>query len=276
MTRTPAGHDGDRPLDGTPYTEGELDRALVDALRSDRASIAIRSIGIAVAYVLLALAIHRHQMPAPLVALPWLVEFVAIQWLGLALASGPVDCPGFVASSRRPVLVLLWTLAVILPIGTWLAWDSEAERPNLMLLPVRAVETARVVVDSGLHWAVLAVLLALAVTSIREISQWRSAGRAGAFVWTATFPLAFRFVGGLLLLFVVPFAVPVVSVLFGIVGAGEVLERVLAQPAWLTFAALLAIDLFALVASTRMHRDLAARRTGRNDSPRTPASSAHR
>jgi hypothetical protein len=39
MTRTTAVHDGDRSLDGTPYTEGELDRALVDALRSDRASM---------------------------------------------------------------------------------------------------------------------------------------------------------------------------------------------------------------------------------------------
>lgn len=261
MTRPSAGHDDDRPLDGTPYTEGELDRALVDALRSDRASIAIRGIGLAVAYALLALAIHRHQMPAPLVALPWLVEFVAIQWLGLALASAAVDCPKFVASSRRPVLVVLWTLAVVVPMGIWLAWDAATERPNLMLLPVRAFETARVVVDSGLHWAVLAVLLALVVTSIREISQWRRVGRPGAFVWTATFPLAFRFVAGLLLLFVVPFALPVVSLLFGVIGAGEVLQRVLDHPAWLVFVALLAIDLFALVASMRMHRDLTAKRT---------------
>lgn len=260
MTRPSAGHDDDHRL-GTPYTEGELDRALVKALRSDRASIAIRGIGLAVAYVLLAMAIHRHTMPAPLVALPWVVEFVAIQWLGLALASGAVDCPKFVASSRRPVLVVLWTLAMVVPIGIWLAWDPTAERPNLMLLPVRAVETARLLVDSGLHWAVLVVLLALSVTTVQEVTRWRRSPRSEAFIWTATFPLAFRFVGGLLLLFVVPFALPVVSLLFGIVGAGEVLQRALDHPAWLVFVALLVIDLFAQVASTRMHRDLSSQKT---------------
>lgn len=240
------------------YAEGDLDHALARTLRSDPRSVALCSIGLAITYALLALAIHRHQMPAPLVALPWLIEFLAIQWLGLGLASGPIDCPKFVASSRRPVLVVLWTLAVVIPMVFWLAWDDVAEAPRLLQLPARAVEVARIVVDSGLHWAVLTVLLMLLVGTVHEVSAWRRSGRSGPFVWTATFPLAFRFVGGLLLLFVVPFALPLVSLLFGIVGAGEVLQRVLDQRAWLVFAALLAIDGFALVASTWMHRDLSA------------------
>ncbi len=238
------------------YTDSEIDSALLSSQRSDPLSVAVKLGTLALVYTLLARAI-MSGMTAPYLVLPLIVEFLAMFWIGWIMVRTVVPCPAFRRSAGGLVTVIIWTVVVGAASVGWLIYDARAGLP-----PEATGELVRATMQSkllghGLHWAIAAALIGLLVTTTLEVSAWRRRA-SGVFVWTAIAHTGVR-IG---LVFVVGLFVVLVGAIFKKPLAGLVAQNgwseMLSQGsfAWPIWAALLLLDLGAVVVLALMHRDL--------------------
>lgn len=213
--------------------------ALARDFRHDPVSLALRALGLLLAYGLLAQAIARHALPAPLVLLPAAVETLAIMWFGLFLGRRVVDCPAFGRHARSLFAPLFWTAVIGGGALGWLAFEPQHETFELGLVPAAAADAAARAIDAGLHLAVGALLLGMAASTWRDVHRWRREG--GVFVWGASLGGGFRIaLAGLL-------AVPAILLLAFLGPLAELAwpqigDDPAALLAWGSFGALLLLD----------------------------------
>lgn len=232
------------------YTESEIDQALAQSLRSDWPSILVRLAIIATTYGLLARAMLAEPLPATLIALPLIVELLAIFWLGLFLAAFVVDDRAFRTSALKPWATLFWTAVAAVGLFVWLTLAPGSGRSQLENVAPNLADARRLVFDSGLHWAIVAVTGGLVVTTLFEVLDWKR--RGGVFVWTSITTAGFRLGLG-----IVALAPLVVLGLFVAPLIGSWFTR---SPddarAWLTWGVLLLLEIAVVVVSVLMHRDI--------------------
>jgi hypothetical protein len=232
------------------YTEAEIDRALAQSLRSDWPSILVRLAIIATTYGLLARAILAEPLPATLIALPLIVELLAIFWLGLFLAAFVVDDRAFRTSALKPWATLFWTAVAAVGLFMWLTLAPGSGRSQLENVAPNLAEARRLVFDSGLHWAIVAVTGGLVVTTLFEVLDFKR--RGGVFVWTSITTAGFRL--GLGIVALAPL------VLLGIFVAPLIGAWFTRSPddarAWLTWGVLLLLEIAVVMVGALMHRDI--------------------
>ena len=234
----------------TPYDDATFDAEVLRTQRSDASFVAVRVVMLAVTFFYLGRAIV-HGASAGFLLLPLVFEFVSIMWLGLVLGYFVVDCPHFIATTRRPVRVLMWTLLIVGVLSGVLAWgdgggfDATRIRPGW-------VAAWHEVVRTGLVWAMLAELVGLIVSTVREVVGWRRDG--GVFGWGSVFAPSFRVAVVILLAVFSPFVlIPLAdSALPWLV---ETRERL----AWAVFAFLLVVEAGGLAIGVGLHRSLKAK-----------------
>ncbi|MGQ0801218.1 MAG: hypothetical protein ACT4NL_14065 [Pseudomarimonas sp.] len=238
------------------YTDAEIDAALLVSQRSDPISVAVKLGTLALVYALLACAI-MGGMTAPYLVLPLIVEFLAMFWIGWIMVRTVVPCPAFRRSAGGLLTVIIWTAVVGGAIVGWLIHDARAGLPpDASGELIRATMLSKLLGHS-LHWAIVAALIGLLVSTALEISAWRRRG-SGVFVWTAIAHTGVRiglvFVGGLFVVLVgAIFKKPLVALL-----ADSDWGPLLSQGnfAWPIWALLLLLDLGAVAVLALMHRDL--------------------
>jgi hypothetical protein len=232
------------------YTEAEIDQALAQSLRSDWPSILLRLAIVVTTYGLLARAILAEPLPAALIALPLIVELLAIFWLGLFLATFVVDDQAFRTSARKPWATLFWTALAMAGLFMWLTLSPTSGRSQLENVAPNLAEARRMIVDSGLHWALIAVTGGLVVTTLFEVLDWKR--RGGVFVWTSITTAGFRL--GLGIVALAPLVV------LGIFVAPLIESWFTRSPAdaraWLTWGVLLLLEIAVVVVGVLMHRDI--------------------
>ena len=226
------------------YDDAELDAAILRTQSSDWSFVATRVVMLAVMFFFLARAVVLGAT-AGFLLLPLAVEFVSIMWLGLVLGYFVVDCPTFIATSRRPGRVLFWTLALFVGLSVVLGWECggfDAAR-------IRSgwVSAWREAWRTGLVWAMLAEVLGLLLSTAREVVNWRRVG--GVFARDSVFAPSLRIavvvLAGILSPFVlIPLADSVVPWLL------ETPERI----AWTAFGFLLFVEVGGLAVGVAMHR----------------------
>lgn len=226
-----------------------MDKSFRESLRSDIGGISLAAITMAVSYSLVARAIAQDELGLRYVVLPWVIEFLAIIWLGVLLTRTWVREPVFKAISGSWRVALGWTVALALPFFLLLISESGIEPTALRRVAGDAV--ARLV-DSGMVWACGAVLLGLTLDTQRDVAAWRR--RGGTFVWPATHRFGLRFAALLVMVFVGFFGLWLVLAISDATGF-EVLEKKNSL-AWIGWGFLLAIDLLVLIGGAFLHRHL--------------------
>lgn len=245
--------------DGDPYTDAEFDRALLRARPFSLGSMAARGATLLGTYVLIAAAIRHYELPAALVVLPWVVEILFTFWLGVFLARRVVDCPKFAETADKPLVSAFWTVLASGLALLWLAFDWGAGRPRADLVMPHAHATAHLAWSSGIVAAAGVAIAGLLVGTVHDVRSWRP--EEGPFVWTAVFDMGLRIGVALVLLFVGGFGIPLLGPFVALALAQAGLDVTAIRPAWIAFAALLAIDVGALIAGAL----LAARAQRRAD-----------
>lgn len=245
--------DPDQTLGG--YAPAELDEALRRSQRSDPVTVVFRLLGIVVVYVLLARAILGGLGGAGLL-LPLLVEALAVLWLGGVLALTVVPCPAFRASAGRGPGIVIASL-VLLAAGCGLLYAVPELRGANGIDPAAVWPWLH---RHQLHWALLAVVAGLVLTTANEVLAWRLRGgvQGGVFVWTGLGFMATRF--GLVILLGLVLGVSLAlfaGALHERIEGSAWLARLAAnQWAWAVWGALLLLDLSTLAVLALMHRDL--------------------
>lgn len=233
-----------------PYREQDFDAEFLRTHRSDWASIALRLALLAGIYWLLARAIRTEQLSAGFVALPLVLEFIAIFWIGWVMATWFVSCETFRKSAGSFGLALFWTILIVGAMAGFLAWDERAERLDPALIPQHFDAAWSRIRGSGLHYAIGLAIAGLVVSTVPEVLRWRRKG--GVVVWTSIMNSGFRlgimillaFVGGLLGILAGEFLLPLLPA-----------ERAALWP-WAVFWFLLVADVATTVVAALMHRDL--------------------
>lgn len=250
MARAPSNEAQEREELGG-YTHAEFDREFVRSHRSDWASVATRVLTLVIVYGLLARAIHRHDPPPWLLALPFVVEFLLIFWVGWLLATFVVSCKTFAKSAGGIVRIVvsslffggaMWAAILFNPGGSG--------RPETASAALH--EAVAWVVRSDLHWALLAMAAALIGSTALEVMRWKQ--ERGVFVWasimTAGFRLGVAFLVAFFGVFVLVFAGEWIAPWFeaGVFGIGRPLT-------WALYFFILLVEGLTLVVAVRMHRD---------------------
>lgn len=250
MARTPSNEAEERKELGG-YTHAEFDREFVRSHRSDWASIAARVVTLAIVYGLLARAIHRHDPPPWLLALPFVAEFLLIFWLGWFLSKFVVSCKTFAKSAGSFTLVLVWSLLMGGALLAAIVFNPGGAGPAESIA-VALHEAGAWMVRTDLHWALLAMAAALIGSTALEVMRWKQQG--GVFVWAAIMTAGFRlgiaflaaFVGAFILIFAGDVLLPLVERLFS--GGGSALT-------WALYGFIVLVEVLTLVAAVAMHRD---------------------
>jgi hypothetical protein len=173
----------------------EFLRKLQHGWRSDPRSVALAVGSILLTYALLARAIAVHELPAPLVVMPLLVEGLAILWIAPLLARTAVDCAAFGETARSFGSPIGWTLVAAVVLAALLAWDPATGRYDAGRTATAGAGMLEAILRSGVLWAVLAALAGLVVATLRELADWKR--RGGVFFWGASVGGAFRVILGL-------------------------------------------------------------------------------
>ncbi|MBL0028824.1 MAG: hypothetical protein IPO95_07085 [Rhodanobacteraceae bacterium] len=233
------------------YTEAEFDREFVRSHRSDWVSIATRVATLLVVYGLLARAIRAHDPPPWLLALPFVVEFLLIFWVGWFLSTFVVSCKAFAKSAGGIVRIVVSSL-----IFGGAMWAAILFNPGGTGRPESASvawhEAVAWIVRADLHWALLAMAAALLGSTFQEVTRWKKEG--GVFVWasimTAGFRLGVAFLVAFFGAFVLVFAGDWISPWFeaGVFGVGRPLT-------WALYFFILLVEVLTLVVAIAMHRD---------------------
>ncbi|MDJ0654501.1 MAG: hypothetical protein QNJ40_10130 [Xanthomonadales bacterium] len=221
-----------------------MSETFVATWQSDPLSIVVRTGFLTLTYWVLARAIARHDLGLGYILAVWVVEYLAILWLGVLLTRTWVREPIFQSISGSIPVALGWTVGLVGPYLFVLGWDEAFSLDTLGRNLRPAWDRA---VDSGPALACTIVLTGLVLDTVRDVRQWKP--RGGAFVWPATQLFGFRFVALIVLALLSPFV---------IIGVAAVLHNDLFAKgrdyAWAAWAALLAADLIVLVSSTVLHR----------------------
>ena len=241
-----------------PYTDAELDAEIVRTQRSDWTYVLFRAMTLAVVFSLLARAILVHGATAGYLLLPLAAEIVTVMWVGLFLSYFVVDCPSFAKTGRRPIGVVLWTLAIGGVLSAAIAWDSGSLDPTR--IGSGWAFGWQEVWRTGLVWALVAEVLGLLIGTAPEVVRWRRVG--GVFVWNSIFGLGMRMTVALLLGVVLGILLIALAESF----ATWVFETP-QRTALLVFGFLLAVEIGGLALGALMHRDLKAEAA---PAPRTP------
>jgi hypothetical protein len=173
----------------------ELLRKLQHGWRSDPRSVALAVGSILLTYALLARAIVVHDLPAPLVVMPLLVEGLAILWIAPILARTAVDCPSFGETARSFGSPIGWTLVTGAVLAAVLAWNPATGQYDAERTATAGAGMLEAILRSGVLWAVLAALAGLVIATLREVADWKR--RGGVFFWGASVGGAFRVILGL-------------------------------------------------------------------------------
>jgi hypothetical protein len=240
------------------YSGEQVDAALRETLRSDWPSLALRLVVVGVVYTLLARAI-LDGMSSPYLVLPLLSEVLLIFWLGWLMTRTLVDCPSFRKSAGSLWLTVFWTAVAGAVVLGALAFDRQNQALDSAQIVPRAQRVWAVIQHHQLHWALVAMLLGLLISTAMDILRWRDKG--GVFFWASITHVGFRM--GLLIVLI-----PVLG-FFGIFLAEVLLwlaerfvwwEALSAQLwAWPVWVLLLVLELGTVVVSVLMHRDLLAK-----------------
>jgi hypothetical protein len=234
------------------YSDAEFDREFARAHRSDALSVGIRVVTLVIVFGLLARAVNTHDLPPWLLVLPLAFEFVCIMWVGWLLSRFFVSCEAFAKSAGSFWLVLIWTVAVVAVfIAAILFNPGGTGRPDGIEDGLR--DAARWMVRTDLHWALLAMLAALLVSTAQEVTRWKQV--RGVFVWTSIMTAGFRigviflvgFLGFVLAMFTGGFLVEL--------GADYLVGTPSRAVVWGTYGFLLVVELITLVVATLMHRE---------------------
>jgi hypothetical protein len=227
------------------------DREFVRSHRSDVASVAVRVVLLFIVYGLLARAIRAHDPPPWLLALPFVVEFLLIFWVGWFLSTFVVSCKAFAKSAGGIVRVVISSLifggAMLVAIMVNPGGTSEAESLTMALH-----EAGQWILRTDLHWALLAMVAALLGSTFQEVVRWKQEG--GVFVWASIMTAGFRLGVGFLVAFfgafVIVFAGEWISPWFeaGVFGVGRPLT-------WALYFFILLVEVLTIVVAVLMHRD---------------------
>ena len=228
------------------YSDAEFDAEFLRTQSSDTGFIVTRLATLAVVFFFLARAVVNGAR-APSLVLPLVVEYVSILWVGLFLSIFVVDCPRFRAEGRRPVRIVLWTAFLFVCMSALLAWDHG----QLDVAGAKAgwVSTWSDIWSTGVIWAMLAEIVGLLVSSVREILEWRQ--RGGVFVWNSIFGASLRIAVVMMLAIFSPFIV--------IPLADSLIPWLLETPtrlAWTAFGFLVFVELGGLAVGVGLHRSI--------------------
>lgn len=215
----------------------------------------VYSLALVITYGLIARAIATHDLSFGYILLPWIVEYLLMLWIGVLLTRTWVKEPIFSAISGSVLIAMSWTIALLAPYVAVFAWHA------LFGLSPEAGKVSvawQRLVDSGMVWACVAVMVALLVDTVRDVSAWRKAG--GPFVWPATHRFGFRLAGLMAVWFATPFFFGIYLFIFWLLHAAGFVVETSDQASgdfqlnWIVFVMLLAADLLVLVVGTWMHR----------------------
>lgn len=236
-------------MSGPSGGDAQFDEAFTRIQRSDWSYVATRVLVLGVTFFLLARAIERGAT-AGFLLLPLVVEFLSVIWLGLVLGYTVVDCPKFVAETRRPGRVVLWTCLLVASMSIVLGWEAGGGFDTARIAPAW-MSAWHEIVSTGVVWAMTVEVLGLAVSSAREVAEWRRAG--GTFTWSSVFAPSLRIAVVVLMAIFSPFVlIPL---------ADNVLPWLLetqARISWTVFGFLLVVELAGLAVGVSLHRSLTA------------------
>lgn len=249
-------HGGDRAVQYGPYSEAEVDAALRRKLMSDPRGIVIRLLALAALYALLARAI-LEGLGTALLLMPLLLELL-VMFAGGWLLARVIPCEAFRETGRLWAVVLCGS-AVLAAMAALLLWQPGGGMPPRELWGARLVEAGHAARQHGLHWALLALVCGMAVSTVNDVQHWRREG--GRFVWITSIDTSLRIalviVGGVLL-FVAGMLLG--GIVLELLSRWGWIDAVLARDgAWLVWTALLLLDIGVVWLGAAMHRDLQAR-----------------
>ncbi|MEM9304003.1 MAG: hypothetical protein AAGE01_17950 [Pseudomonadota bacterium] len=180
--------------------------AYVRASTSNSTSVVVRAAFLTLAWMLVARAIDGFGVSLGYVVLPWVVQFLLIQWLGLTLAARVVDEPRFRETAGSVVGKLGWTIALSLPYVILLGWDSGF---SLALLQERLPDALARVAESGIAAATATLALSTMFETMRDLRRWRT--EQEPFIFRPSQRTAVRMILLVVLAIAVPIALHVMS-----------------------------------------------------------------
>ncbi len=234
------------------YSDAEFDSALARSQNSDAFSVGVRLITLAAVFWLMARAIQIHGVPAWLLVLPMVVEFIVIFWVGYFLSRFLIDCKAFAQSAGSLGLTLTWTIILLIGVLAAAAFDPQSEDLRSAHIATGLVSGWQQVRNAGLHWVILVSMLGLLISTTFEVLRWRRL--RGVFVWTSIMHTGFR----LGVMFVLGIFATVALILLGDFLASALSDwRQLAGPAiaWAVFGFLLLSEFLTVIISALMHRE---------------------
>lgn len=244
------------------YSEAELDAALLDAERSDLPSVILRLAVVALVFYLLARSVLAG-LSGPYLLLPLMLELLVIFWLGWAMSRTIVDCKVFRRSAGSIGLTLFWTAVAAVVLLAAFSYDGTRHELSMAHIAPSARTAWASILAHDLHWALLAMIAGLLVTTTTDVVRWKQ--RGGVFFWASITTAGFRV--GLIILVGVVGAIPLMmfgEVIAGQIGRGGWIDALAAQQwAWPIWTALLLLDLGVVVLATAMHKDLLAKHAKR-------------
>jgi hypothetical protein len=236
----------------SPYTEEQLEDALIASQRSD--VLSIRAITLLVVYALLARAILNGLTGASLL-LPLVIELIAMLLVGWLVLRPLIDCGKFRKSMGGIVQNLIFLALLLAAAYGLLKVDARIVLPDQMTLTTLLEALAPLREDTALLLAIVAAVVGLLASSLNEALHWRS--RGGVFVWTSINFISSRLAVLLVLGFLSAFILLPAWGLEWLPDRNSPLVETLAtqQWAWPVWTVLLILDTGALVMLTMMHRE---------------------
>jgi hypothetical protein len=252
----------------SPFTEEQLEDALIASQRSDVLSITIRAITLLVVYALLARAILNGLTGASLL-LPLVIELLAMLLVGWLVLRPLIDCRKFRKSMGGIVQNLIFLGLLLAAAYGLLKVDARIVLPDQITLTAVLEAVAPLREDTALLLAIVAAVTGLLASSLNEALHWRS--RGGVFVWTSINFIASRLAVLLVLGFLSAFILLPAWGLEWLPDRNSPLVETIGtqQWAWPVWTILLILDAGALVMLAMMHRDAKkklALQAGRSDS----------
>ena len=200
---------------------------------------------LAIVFGLIARAIVQFDLPAGLVVVPIIFEYLLVVWVGFLLSRYVIDCPAFQAQagSFKIALVLTVIVAVVVLIGL----AAKEGSFSLARIPGEWTEAWRLSVESGLVWGVAAATVGLVIATVPDFTRWRREG--GKFIWGANMHNSMRF--GVIVVFIFPLMFLAAWVDESLGGWNEA-QRL----QWIVLGCLLTLELLTLFISASMHREV--------------------
>lgn len=239
------------------YSDAEFESALARSQSSDVFSVGARALTLVAVFWLLAHAIQVHDLPAWLLILPLVVEFIAIFWIGFVLSRFIVDCPTFAKSAGSLGLLLTWTVASLIVLFAVAGIDPELHGWRWQHIGTGVQILWFSLAKLGLHWVIFVSLSGLLISTSIEVLRWRRL--RGVFVWTSIMNTGFR-LGVMLLLGIVGF---VAVLLLDNAFYFSLADLSAKELAWAVFAFLLVGEVLTLIVSTLMHREALSKQGSR-------------